>query len=150
MTPTYEVEEFLPVEAGLYEAELTKITEKTSFFTDEETKKEERRRYWQWLFVIRNDEDYEGRTLSANVGDAFGPRSKQRQWVESMLGRELKTGERFTTDDLIGGVFHITVHHKKKGDRTYAEITSVNKIRRSKNTKKAATPAPEPDLTAGD
>src|SRR5215208_2241055 len=138
MTPVYDVEEFLPVEPGLYEAELTKIMEKTSFFTNE-NEEEERRRYWQWLFGIKNDDEYEGRTLSANVGDAFGPRSKQRQWVEAMLGRELKAGEKFITDD-----------HKKKGDKTYAEITSVNKIRRSKGTKKAAAPAPEPELSAGD
>jgi len=149
MTPVYDVEEFLPVEPGLYEAELTKIMEKTSFFTNE-NEEEERRRYWQWLFGIKNDDEYEGRTLSANVGDAFGPRSKQRQWVEAMLGRELKAGEKFNTDDLIGGVYHITVHHKKKGDKTYAEITSVNKIRRCKGTKKAAAPAPEPELSAGD
>src|SRR5215207_5732099 len=147
-----------PVPPGLYEGELKTITEKTAFFKNDDSGEEERRRYFQWGFQIRNDDDFGGQWLNANVSDAFGPKSKQRQWVESMLGRTLEVGEDFTTDDLIGGIYHLTVHHKKKGDRTFAEISSVNKIRsrsnnKSGSTKKAKKAAPtdeEVDATSPD
>jgi len=130
-----------PIPPGLYEGELKTITEKTSFFKNADTGEEERRTYYQWGFQIRNDEEYGGRWINANVSSSFGPKSKQRQWVESMLGRTLATGEEFDTDDLIGGIYHLTVHNQKKGDRTFAEISSVKKIRsQSGSSKKATTP----------
>ncbi len=140
MTPTYTVEDPEPVPTGLYEAELKAIIEKTAFFKNDNDE-EERRRYYQWQFDIVNDEEFAGRKLFVNVSDAFGPKAKQRQFVESMIGRPLKAGEEFNTDDLIGGVYHVTVHHKTKGDRTYAEVTSINQIRRKKSQKKSEVPA---------
>jgi hypothetical protein len=134
----YVVESYDVIPPGLYEVEMKSIVEKAAFFTNEDSGDEERRKYFQWAFEVVNDEEYAGRKLTANVSDKFGPRSKQRQWVESMLGRGLETGERFNTESLIGGVYHATVHHVTKGDQTFAEITSLNKIRKSPSAKKSA------------
>jgi len=148
LTPRYTVEgPSDPIPPGLYEGEFKTITEKTAFFKNVDTGEEERRRYFQWGFQIRNDDDFGGQWLNANVSDAFGPKSKQRQWVEAMLSRTLEVGEEFDTDDLIGGIYHLTVHHKQKGERTFAEISSVNKIRsrpgnKSGSSKKAKTAGP--------
>ena|SRR5215213_6370335 len=135
--PKYTVESYDAVPPGLYEVEMKSIVEKAAFFTDGDSGEEERRKYYQWAFEIVNDEEFAGRKLTANVSDKFGPRSKQRQWVESMLGRSLETGEEFDTEALIGGVYHATVHNIEKDGQTYAEITSLNKIRKSPSRKSA-------------
>jgi hypothetical protein len=135
-------EDFEVIPPGLYEVEMKEIVEKAAFFANEDGE-EERRKYYQWVLEIVNDEEFAGRWLFANVSDKFGPKSKQRQWVEAMIGRAIRRGEEFDTDDLIGGRYHATVFHKPgQGDKVWAEVNSLNKIR-GRPKKKAATSDPE-------
>jgi hypothetical protein len=127
----YHVEDYEKIPAGLYEGLFRETVEKYSFSTNDKGE-EERRHYYQWVFKIVNDEEFSGRRLFANVSDKFGPRSKARQWVESMTGRTFKAGEKFDTDELLDEVYHITVNNVEKNGNTYPEITSVNKVRQRK------------------
>ena len=129
--PVYQVEEYQVIPPGLYEALMKEIVEKQAFFTNEEGE-EERRRYYQWVFEVVNDDEFGGRRLFANVSDKFGPRSKARQWTESMTGRTFRAGEKFDTDELLGEIYHLTVTNVEKNGKTYAEVTSINKIRKRK------------------
>jgi hypothetical protein len=122
--PVYTATEYEPLEPGLYVGRLAEIREAKS----------EHGTYYRWIFDIR-DEDYKGRQIHANVSDKFGPSSKARQWVESMIGRRLANGERFDTDGLIGQDFHVTVVNVDKDGRTYDNVASVNAIRKAKVTK---------------
>ena len=79
------------------------------------------------------------------MSDKFGPSSKARQWVESMIGRRLANGERFDTDDLIGHDFHVTIVNTEKDGRTYDNVASVNAIRKARAAKKEDPGADERD-----
>lgn len=138
--PVYQVEDYAPIPPGLYEGLFREIVEKQAFFTND-AGEDERRRYYQWAFEIVNDDEFGGRRLFANVSERFGPRSKARQWSESMAGRSFKAGETFDTDQLLGEVYHLTVTNVEKSGRTYAEVASVNRIRNRKTNE----PTPSAD-----
>jgi hypothetical protein len=132
--PVYTATEYEPLDPGLYVGRFVEIREAKS----------EHGTYYRWVFEIR-DEDYRGRQIHANVSDKFGPSSKARQWVESMIGRRLANGERFDTDDLIGQDFHVTVVNVDKDGRTYDNVASVNAIRKAKAAKQNQGEADERD-----
>jgi hypothetical protein len=132
--PVYTATEYEPLDPGLYVGRLVEIREARS----------EHGPYYQWIFEIQ-DEGYEGRQIHANVSDKFGPSSKARQWVESMIGRPLRNGERFDTDNLIGQDFHVTIVNVEKDGRTYDNVVSVNAIRKAKAAKKEVPEADERD-----
>jgi hypothetical protein len=122
--PIYTATEYEPLDPGLYVGRFAEIREAKS----------EHGTYYRWIFEVQ-DEGYEGRQIHANVSDKFGPSSKARQWVESMIGRRLANGERFDTDDLIGQDFHVTIVNVDKDGRTYDNVASVHAIRKAKVTK---------------
>src|SRR5215203_5323982 len=132
--PVYTATDYEPLDPGLYVGRLVEIREANS----------EHGTYYRWAFEIR-DEGYGGRQIHANVSDKFGPSSKARQWVESMIGRQLGNGERFDTDDLIGQDFHVTVVNVEKDGRTYDNVASVNAIRKAKAAKNEGPDANERD-----
>ena len=132
--PVYTATDYEPLDPGLYVGRLVEIREANS----------EHGTYYRWAFEIR-DEGYGGRQIHANVSDKFGLSSKARQWVESMIGRQLGNGERFDTDDLIGQDFHVTVVNVEKDGRTYDNVASVNAIRKAKAAKKEDPDADEED-----
>src|SRR5215208_5881194 len=130
--PLYTAPDYEPLDPGLYVGRLAEIREAKS----------EHGTYYRWVFDIQ-DEDHRGRQIHANVSDKFGPSSKARQWVESMIGRRLANGERFDTDNLIGQDFHVTVVNVEKDGRTYDNVASVNAIRKARTTKKEEAGADE-------
>jgi hypothetical protein len=132
--PVYTATDYEPLEPGLYVGRLVEIREAKS----------EHGTYYRWIFEIQ-DEGYEGRQIHANVNDRFGPSSKARQWVESMIGRPLGNGEQFDTDNLIGRNFHVTIVNVEKDGRTHDNIVSVNAIRKAKAAKQAEPEADERD-----
>lgn len=129
--PIYMATDYELLDPGLYVGRFVEVREAKS----------EHGTYYRWVFEIK-DEDYEGRRIHANVSDKFGPSSKARQWAESMIGRPLRNGERFDTDDLIGRDFHLTIVNVEKDGRTYDNVASVNAIRK---TKAAKQEGPEAD-----
>jgi hypothetical protein len=132
--PIYTATDYEPLDPGLYVGRFVEIREAKS----------EHGSYYRWIFEVQ-DEDYRGRQIHANVSDKFGPSSKARQWVESMIGRRLGNGERFDTDDLIGQDFHVTVVNVDKDGRTYDNVASVNAVRKVRAAKKE-----EPETDGGD
>ena len=132
--PVYTTTDYEPLDPGLYVGRLVEVREAKS----------EHGTYYRWIFEIR-DEGYEGRQIYANVSDKFGPSSKARQWVESMIGRRLANGELFDTDILIGQDFHVTVVNVDKDGRTYDNVASVNAIRKAKAAKNEEPEADEQD-----
>jgi hypothetical protein len=132
--PVYTATEYEPLDPGLYVGRFVEIREAKS----------EHGTYYRWIFEIQ-DEGYEGRQIHANVSDRFGPSSKARQWVESMIGRPLGNGEQFDTDNLIGRNFHVTIVNVEKDGRTHDNIVSVNAIRKAKAAKQAEPEADERD-----
>jgi hypothetical protein len=132
--PVYTAVDYEPLEPGLYVGRLAEIREAKS----------EHGAYYRWIFEIQ-DEGYEGRQIHANVSTNFGPSSKARRWVESMIGRTLRNGEQFDTDSLIGKDFHVTIVNVEKDGRTYDNVISVNAIRKSKAAKKEVPEANERD-----
>jgi hypothetical protein len=129
--PVYTATEYEPLDPGLYVGRLVEVREAKS----------EHGTYYRWVFEIQ-DEGYGGRQIHANVSDKFGPSSKARQWVESMIGRRLVNGERFDTDSLLGQDFHVTIVNVEKDGRTYDNVASVHAIRKAKTSK---TEEPEAD-----
>jgi hypothetical protein len=132
--PVYTAIDYEPLEPGLYVGRLVEIREANS----------EHGTYYRWVFEIQ-DESYRGHQIHANVSDKFGPNSKARQWVESMLGRSLRNGERFDTDNLINQDFHVTVVNVDKDGRTYDNVVSVNAIHKPKAAKNEEPEADERD-----
>jgi hypothetical protein len=130
--PVYTATDYEPLDPGLYVGQLVEIREAKS----------EHGTYYRWVFDIQ-DEGYEGRQIHANVSNKFGPSSKARQWVESMIGRRLENGERFDTDSLLGQDFHVTIVNVEKDGRTYDNVASVNAIRKARTTKKEEAGADE-------
>jgi hypothetical protein len=122
--PVYTATDYEPLEPGLYVGRLVEILEAKS----------EHGTYYRWVFEIQ-DESYKGHQIHANVSDKFGPGSKARQWVELMIGRKLRNGERFDTDGLISQDFHVTVVNVEKDGRTYDNVVSVNAIRKARAAK---------------
>jgi hypothetical protein len=122
--PVYTATDYEPLEPGLYVGRLAEVREAKS----------EHGTYYRWVFEVQN-ESHRGHQIHANVSDKFGPSSKARQWVESMIGRPLGNGERFDTDELIGRDFHVTIVNVEKDGRTYDNVVSVNAIRKAKSAK---------------
>src|SRR5215207_6863204 len=132
--PVYTATAYEPLDPGLYVGQLVEIREAKS----------EHGTYYRWIFEIQ-DEGYEGRQIHANVSDKFGPSSKARQWVESMIGRPLRNGEQFDTDNLIGQDFHVTIVNVDKDGHTYDNVISVNAIRKTKASRIEEPEADERD-----
>jgi hypothetical protein len=132
--PVYTATDYEPLDPGLYVGRLVEIREANS----------EHGTYYRWIFEVR-DEGHEGRQIHANVSDKFGPSSKARQWVESMIGRRLGNGERFDTNNLIGQDFHVTIVNVDKDGRTYDNVANVNAIRKPKAAKQNQGEADERD-----
>jgi hypothetical protein len=123
--PVYTATDYEALDPGLYVGQFVEVREANS----------EHGTYYRWVFEIE-DEDHKGRRIHANVSDKFGPSSKARQWAEAMIGRPLRNGERFDTDDLVGRNFHLTIVNVEKDGRTYDNVASVNAIRKVKAAQK--------------
>lgn len=67
--------------------------------------------------------------MYGNTSTNFGPQAKARQWVENILGRELKAGEQIGIEDLVGGKHHLMVENVKRDGRTFDNVSAVHKYR---------------------
>jgi hypothetical protein len=116
--PLFIAEDYDPLPPGLYAGELLGIE------TRESTNGEYRR--WGWNIL---EGPYAGRNVYANTSTNFGPQAKARQWVENILGRELKAGEQVGIEDLVGGKHHLMIEHVKRDGRTFDNVSTVHKYR---------------------
>jgi hypothetical protein len=109
-------EDYEPLPPGLYVGELSDIESR-------ESANGEYRR-WGWDVV---EGPYAGRQVYANTSTNFGPQAKARQWVENILGRELKSGEQINIEDLVGGRHHLMIENVKRDGRTFDNVSAVQK-----------------------
>jgi len=133
--PTYTATDYEPVAPGLYTARLEEIEEATS----------QHGTYYRWCFVIEDAGEQAERKVYANVSDKFGPQSKARRWCEQMIGRAIRKGERFDTDELLGRSYHIMVSNTPEDERgrIYDSVENVHRIRREAEPEREE--AQEPD-----
>jgi hypothetical protein len=110
--------DYTPLPPGLYVGELFAIEPR-------ESANGEYRR-WGWDIL---EGPYAGHRVYANTSTNFGPQAKARQWVENILGRELKAGEQVAIDDLIGGKHHLMIENVKRDGRTFDNVSAVHQYR---------------------
>ena len=114
----FTAEDYEPLPPGLYVGELSDIESR-------ESANGEYRR-WGWDVV---EGPYAGRQVYANTSTNFGPQAKARQWVENILGRELKAGEQINIEDLVGGRHHLMIENVKRDGRTFDNVSTVHSYR---------------------
>ena len=119
--PTYTATDYEPVPPGLYTARLEQIEEATS----------QHGTYYRWCFLIEDAGEQKERKVYANVSEKFGPQSKARRWCEQMIGRSIRKGERFDTDELLGRSYHIMVSNTPEDERgrVFDSVDNVHRIR---------------------
>jgi hypothetical protein len=114
----FTAEDYEPLPSGLYIGKLLDVEPR-------ESANGEYRR-WSWEVL---DGPEAGRTVYANTSTNFGPQAKARQWVENVLGRELKAGEQVDIEDLVGGKHHLMVENVKRDGRTFDNVSAVHQYR---------------------
>jgi hypothetical protein len=111
-------EDYDPLPPGLYVGKLSDIESRES------TNGEYRR--WGWEIL---EGPYAGQKVYSNTSTNFGPQAKARQWVENILGRELKAGEQIGIEDLVGGKHDLMIENVKRDGRTFDNVSAVHKYR---------------------
>ena len=114
----FTTENYEPLPPGLYVGTLLDIESRES------TNGEYRR--WSWEIL---EGPYAGQKVYANTFTNFGPQAKARQWVENILGRELKAGEQIGIEDLVDDKHHLMVENVKRDGRTFDNVSAVHKYR---------------------
>ncbi len=114
----WRAEDYDPLPPGLY----------VGGFLGVEPRESENGEYRRWSWEILEG-PCAGRKVYANTSTNFGPQAKARQWVENMLGRELKAGEEVNTDDLVGGKYHLMIENVKRDGRTFDNVSNVHRYR---------------------
>lgn len=113
------------LEPGVYRAKLQSIAEaeRSNFNTGEPEP------CLDWTFEV-TEEGHEGQTLRGRTSTSFGPSSKARAWVEGLLARKIEQGERLDLPDVKGKPCDLSVKHKETERGTFANIESVNPVRK--------------------
>ena len=114
----WTAEDYDPLPPGLYVGKLLDIESRES------TNGEYRR--WSWEIL---EAPYAGRKVYANTSTKFGPQAKARQWVETILSRELEAGEPVDIEDLMEGKHHLMVENVKRDGHTFDNVSGVHKYR---------------------
>lgn len=121
------------LEPGVYRAKLKTIEEAERANFD--TGQPEPCRDWTFEVV---EEGFEGQTLKGRTSMAFGPRSKAREWVLGLLGRKIEQGEKIDLPDLVDRECDLSIVHNETDRGTFANINSVNPVRKkSRKTEQA-------------
>ena len=142
---------------GAYRAKLKAIeeTERSNYDTGEPEPCRD------WTFEIL-EEGYAGQTLKGRTSMSFGTRSKARAWVEGLMARRIEAGEKLGLNDLLGKECDLSIVNNDTDRGTFANITSVNPVRKKsrkaeqaeanaiKDARDGKTPAaksePKPDV----
>jgi hypothetical protein len=114
----FTAEDYEPLPPGLYIGRLLNVEAR-------ESANGEYRR-WSWEIL---EGSHAGQKVYANTSTNFGPQAKARQWVENVLGRELKAGEQVGIDDLVGGKHHLMIENVKRDGRTFDNVSAVHQYR---------------------
>jgi hypothetical protein len=114
----FTAEDYEPLPPGLYVGKHLDIESRES------TNGEYRR--WSWEIL---EGPYAGQKVYANTSTNFGPQAKARQWVENILGRELKAGQQIGIEDLVGGKHHLMIENVKRDGRTFDNVSAVHSYR---------------------
>jgi len=125
----FEVEEqagVVRIDEGVYPARLVKIERRQI-----ETKDGDKRDVLFWTFKVRTREgpvELQGLT-STKISTGINP-SKAYRWACVLLGRELKVGEKFTEDDLVGKECLAIVEDRKTSVGVVSRVVDIKKARK--------------------
>jgi len=95
--------------------------------------------YYRWKFKVKDgvfeDEEVEGTVeVTGTTPDYVSDGSKMDLWLKA-AGFELEDGEALDTDEAVGVRVKVTVADKVGKDKTYTNVTDVNKMRKPKKKK---------------
>lgn len=139
---------FQNVDAGVYEAVVTGI----------EVAESGRGKYLRWSFKIKDpiidgEESDDEFIVTGNAPLKLFDGSKLDVWCKAM-GIDASEGDDVDLEDGIGELVMVTIATKTKDDKTYSNVTDVNKIRRKKKgaveKKKTKKSEPEDDFEDDD
>ena len=96
---------------------------KTTFVRDDGTAAPDE--YYSWKFRLLGDE-HEEEYVFANSSTSFGRKSKMRKWVSAILNREIQTGDRLTTTDLLGVPCRLVVKKERDNEGVWGnKVTDI-------------------------
>ena len=80
-------------------------------------------------FVLRGNDDVDGRTVSGVVGKRLSENSKLGRWVSAILGRSIEVGEEINTGDLLHRDCQVVIRHRT-ADRgqTFGNVAKVQTL----------------------
>lgn len=114
------------LEEGVYVAQLKDIRPNTR---KKYNKPDETEDCYDWTFGVV-EEGYEGVEVYGRTSTNFGPSSNARTWVQALLGRKVEQGEELDLPDLKGKECMLSIYHNETDRGTFANINSVNPVRR--------------------
>ncbi|MEM4483769.1 MAG: hypothetical protein QXS19_07620 [Candidatus Methanomethylicia archaeon] len=127
--PEYVIEDqggigLVNIEEGIYEATFKGVKERTI------TVDKEKRRILEWRFSIETDNGEVVITgITSNKISVGRLPSKAYRWFCALVGRELKSGEKINTDELVGTKVLVEVKNKKLRDGTpVSRVVDVKKL----------------------
>ena len=88
---------------------------------------------FKWHFLVKSGKKYnsedsaKGLTVQHLTSRKLTPSLKLWKFVQNMLGRTLKVGEKINPGQLINGHYVIIVDHNPNKGKTYNRITSIEK-----------------------
>lgn len=125
--------ELVNIEEGVYEATFKGIEERSITVDQEE------RKILEWRFSIETENSEVVVTgITSNKISVGRQPSKAYKWFCALVGRELKSGEKINTDELVGTKVLVEVKYKKLRDGSLvSRVVDVKKLpkREAKTTK---------------
>jgi len=82
----------------------------------------------KYRFRIEGDNEFNGKTITGLVPASVRIGSKNCEWVEALLGRQLEPDEQINWRGLIGSRAIILIAHRKDGRMIFANVVAVYDI----------------------
>jgi len=116
--------ELVNIEEGVYEATFKGIEERSITVDQEE------RKILEWRFSIETENSEVVVTgITSNKISVGRQPSKAYKWFCALVGRELKSGEKINTDELVGTKVLVEVKYKKLRDGSLvSRVVDVKKL----------------------
>lgn len=84
------------------------------------TSKDAHKIYLAWELVE------EGIVVGREFTFSLHEKAALRAWLKSWRGKDIPDGEEFDLSKVVGAACNVTITHTKKGDRTYAAVSSIS------------------------
>jgi len=82
----------------------------------------------KYRFRIEGDNEFTGKTITGLVPASVKIGSKNCEWVEALMGKQLEPGERIDWQTLTGSRAKIQVAHRQDGRMLFSNVIAVYSI----------------------